>query len=60
MKIDRRHLAYLTAGYSVGAFAPGILEAGRVPEVGEMVEGEDPKQLAENLVKLLKEEAKIV
>ena len=27
---------------------------------GKMVEGEDPKQLAENLVKLLKEEAKVL
>ena len=41
MTIDRRRLALLTAGCTAGALAPRWLAAGRVPEVGEALEGEE-------------------
>jgi pyruvate formate lyase activating enzyme len=41
MTIDRRRLALLAAGCTAGALAPRWLGAGRNPQIGEVVEGEE-------------------
>jgi electron transfer flavoprotein beta subunit len=65
MKAKRKPVKQLdlsSLGFETPTSSMVVEELSYPPEKpeGKMVEGEDPKQLAENLVKLLKEEAKVL